>query len=128
MKDYWYVHGHKDGNHWLYRYSNRISLGYSKLIIEDKSYMLFKTFRNDHYYIDYRKVKDVKTYDISKWNEYHEGLGYYNLEYLNFLPEITFTDTFYSLVFLHNLPELSNNMVYPSGLITEYTFKEKSDE
>lgn len=124
MKDYLFVHGLKNGHHWLYRISNRITLGYHELIIEDKSYFLYKQFRNHAYYIDNRKIKEIRTYDISEWDKYHKNCGYYNLEYLNYFPEITFTDTFYSLVFLHNLPELDKHMVHPSGLITEFLFKE----
>ena len=123
MENFWYIHK-LSNNHHLYRYSKRCSLGCSKLIIDDIDNFIIQPHRFETFYIDKRKIKSVKTYDIREWNVHHEGLGYYNLEHLNLIAEITFTDYFYSLVFLHNLPELNKVMPYPSGLITEYRFEE----
>lgn len=123
MKDFWYVHK-LSSTYYMYRYSRKISLSWCNLDIEDLDKYLILNFRNDVYYLDKSRIKSVKTYDIREWNAYHVGLGYYNLEYLNLFPEITFTDYFYSLVFLHNLPILTKDMSYPSGLITEYRFEE----
>jgi len=123
MKDFWYVHK-LSSTYYMYRYSRKISLSWCKLDIEDLNKYLILNFRNDVYYLDKSRIKSVKTYDVREWNAYHVGLGYYNLEYLNLFPEITFTDYFYSLVFLHNLPILTKDISYPSGLITEYRFEE----